>query len=97
MQASCYSIRFAGSLLGSLFGCVLTNKPTWGWGLTFQQIIFVNGILPILLMTPWLVCLREKYHKQNELSALRAMELFPLAPVKVSRGHGCKVSPRSVN
>lgn len=75
MQASCYSFRFGGSLVGSFLGAIVTNGPSWGWGMNFQQIIFLNGILPILLMTPWLLCLREKYHKQNELSAIRILEL----------------------
>ena len=65
MQASCYSFRFGGSLVGSFLGAIVTNGSSWGWGMTFQQIIFLNGILPILLMTPWLPCLREKYHKQK--------------------------------
>ena len=80
MQASCYSFRFGGSLVGSFLGAILTNESSWGWGMSFQQIIFLNGILPVLLMTPWLFCLREKYHKQNELSAIRVLELAPLSP-----------------
>ena len=80
MQASCYSFRFGGSLVGSFLGAIVTNGPSWGWGMNFQQIIFLNGILPILLMTPWLPCLREKYHKQNELSAVRILELAPPPP-----------------
>ena len=42
-QATCYSIRFGGSIAGSLAGCLLYNRETWGWGLTFEQVCAVNG------------------------------------------------------
>lgn len=63
MQATCYSIRFGGSLLGAILGALVCNSAHWGWGLTFRQVALVNGLVPLLLVTPWLVCLREKYHR----------------------------------
>ena len=61
MQASCYSIRFFGSLLGAMLGTLVSNKDQWGWGLNFKQICFMNGFIPFVLILPWLSCLREKY------------------------------------
>ena len=54
MQASCYSIRFGGSLIGAIMGAVLCNKDTWGWGLNYFQVSMINGFIPFLLVTPWL-------------------------------------------
>jgi dipeptide/tripeptide permease len=54
MQSSYYSIRFGGSLLGSLAGALVSNKATWGWGLTFSQVALINGAIPFVLVTPWL-------------------------------------------
>jgi MFS family permease len=54
MQASCYSIRFAGGLLGALLGTGVSNQAEWGWGLSFRQVAFINGMLPFLLVVPWL-------------------------------------------
>lgn len=54
MQSSYYSIRFGGSLLGSLAGALVSNRDSWGWGLTFPQVALINGCIPFLLVTPWL-------------------------------------------
>eukprot|EP00612_Vaucheria_litorea_P002909 CAMPEP_0171461766 /NCGR_PEP_ID=MMETSP0945-20130129/6080_1 /TAXON_ID=109269 /ORGANISM="Vaucheria litorea, Strain CCMP2940" /LENGTH=487 /DNA_ID=CAMNT_0011988173 /DNA_START=115 /DNA_END=1575 /DNA_ORIENTATION=+ len=48
LQASCYAIRFAGTVFGYLFGTVLYNKSTWGWGLDFQQVCLLCSILPLI-------------------------------------------------
>jgi BT1 family len=37
-QTSAYTIRAYGCLLGSILGAVLYNTPTWGWGLTINQV-----------------------------------------------------------
>lgn len=66
MQASCYSIRFAGSLLGAILGTTVSNQAEWGWGLSFMQVCFINGIIPFILVTPWLFSLQEKYYKKSE-------------------------------
>lgn len=54
MQASCYSIRFGGGLVGALLGAGVSNQKVWGWGLSYHQVSFVNGCIPFLLVTPWL-------------------------------------------
>lgn len=54
MQASCYSIRFAGSLIGAIMGATLCNKDSWGWGLTYFEVSFLNGVIPFLLVIPCL-------------------------------------------
>jgi MFS family permease len=39
MQASFYSARFAGSVIGAVVGALVCNKQQWdGWGLTFFQV-----------------------------------------------------------
>jgi hypothetical protein len=37
-QATCYSIRFFGGMVGSVGGTVLYNRAKWGWGLSFSQV-----------------------------------------------------------
>ncbi|CAM9611590.1 unnamed protein product [Ectocarpus sp. 6 AP-2014] len=59
MQAIGYSVRFVGSLLGSTMGLLLYNKDEWGWGLSIQQLFFLNAIFPMLFMGPWVWSLRE--------------------------------------
>lgn len=63
MQSSYYSIRFGGGLIGSVLGTVVSNKDIWGWGLTFKQVLFINGCIPFFLICPFLFTLREKYRK----------------------------------
>lgn len=69
MQASCYSIRFGGSLIGALLGTVVCNKEQFGWSLSFKQISFLNGFIPFLLVTPWLFTLKERYKQKKPLSS----------------------------
>jgi Na+/melibiose symporter-like transporter len=55
MQATCYSIRFAGGIIGSIAGACVYNQAQWGWGLTFFQISFINGLLPFVMIMPGLL------------------------------------------
>lgn len=66
MQASCYSIRFLGGIIGALLGTVVSDKGPYGLDMTFAQVSFLNGIIPLLLVTPTLFRLREKYRAQNQ-------------------------------
>ncbi|CAN0510014.1 unnamed protein product, partial [Laminaria digitata] len=52
MQASCYAIRFAGSVVGCLGGALVYNSEVWGWGLTFRQICFIMSLTPVMLLGP---------------------------------------------
>lgn len=52
MQATYYTVRFGGGIAGSVAGAVFYNKESWGWGLTFQQIAFINGMIPLCLVAP---------------------------------------------
>lgn len=52
MQATYYTIRFGGGIIGSFGGAFLYNKDQWGWGLTFRQITLINGLIPLCLVTP---------------------------------------------
>ena len=54
MQASFYSVRFAGGVIGAICGASVCNKDTWGVGLTFQQVACIIGIVPFVLIVPWL-------------------------------------------
>lgn len=64
MQASCYSIRFAGSLVGAVLGTAVSSRSFLGWGLSFAQVSCVNGLIPFLLVSPWLYLLRERYPRK---------------------------------
>jgi uncharacterized membrane protein YfcA len=54
LQSACYSIRFGGGLIGAVLGATLCNKQQWGWGLNFKQIAMLNGLIPFILVTPFL-------------------------------------------
>lgn len=54
MQASFYSVRFAGGVVGAIMGAAVCNKEMWGVGLTFQQCACVIGLIPFVLIVPWL-------------------------------------------
>jgi hypothetical protein len=54
IQATGYCFRFAGGMFGSLVGASVCNKAQWGWGLSFFQIAFIHGLLPLVLVSPWL-------------------------------------------
>lgn len=64
MQASCYAIRFGGSVAGALLGAAVCNKKAWGWGLDYKEVSFVNGIIPFIVIAPYLWQLKEKYRKK---------------------------------
>lgn len=55
MQASFYTIRFAGNLLGAILGGIVCNSESFGWGLTFFQITLINGFIPLVLVSPWIL------------------------------------------
>lgn len=54
MQATFYSIRFAGGLVGAVLGATLCNRHAWGWGLSFHQVALLMGMIPFVLVVPWL-------------------------------------------
>jgi MFS family permease len=51
MQASFYSVRFAGGLIGAMVGAVVCNKEV---GLSFHHVAFCIGVIPFILIVPWL-------------------------------------------
>lgn len=63
VQATCYAVRFLGSILGNLGGTCLYNKQSWGWGMTFWQICLLLGLLPPLLLFPAAPALWERRGK----------------------------------
>jgi len=62
MQASCYAIRFGGSVVGAMLGAAVCNGTSWG--LDYKQVSFVNGLVPFLIVSPFLIQLKEKYRKK---------------------------------
>jgi sugar phosphate permease len=52
LQSTCYSLKYAGQLIGSVLGAILCNEKTWGWGLSFYRISFLLAIIPPLLILP---------------------------------------------
>ncbi len=52
IQASSYSIRSLGSVLGAILGSILFNKAEWGWGLTIAQLCILSGLFPLTTMLP---------------------------------------------
>ncbi len=70
LQATTYSFRFAGNLLGSIMGTFFANAESgiyiWGYNIhiEFYHVCFLNGILFFILTTCMLYQLLEKYPKQ---------------------------------
>jgi len=58
-QAAGYTIRTAGTCFGSVFGAILYNKSSWGWGLTISQIFVINAMLPAVILIPLVPSLLE--------------------------------------
>lgn len=48
-------------------GATLCNRDSWGWGLSYFQVSFINGVIPFLLVTPWLWTLRERFRKPSPM------------------------------
>lgn len=40
-------------------GLLLYNKHQWGWGLSIQQLLFLNAMFPVVFIGPWVTSLRE--------------------------------------
>lgn len=59
LQSACYAYRFGGAIMGAILGGILYNKAEWGFGLTFSQIMYISGLLPLLVLLPFLPFLRE--------------------------------------
>jgi hypothetical protein len=61
LQGALYAYRFGGAVAGAVAGALVYNErvPGWGFGLTFAQVLAVAGLLPLLLLLPLLVPLRE--------------------------------------
>ncbi|CAM9303937.1 unnamed protein product [Phaeothamnion confervicola] len=59
MQATGYTARFFGSLLGSVLGAVLYNKDRWGWGLSISHVFAMQAMFPLVLVLPLAWPLRE--------------------------------------
>lgn len=62
-------------------GATLCNRDSWGWGLNYFQVSFINGIIPFILVTPCLFTLRERFRKpppemlKHSLGSAEGLEL----------------------
>ena len=61
MQATCYSARFGGAVLGAFLGTIFSQKD-WNIYMNFTQICRLNGYLGGLVL-PFCVHLKEKYRR----------------------------------
>lgn len=61
MQAVGYSVRFAGSLLGSMLGMAAYNEDDW-WGFrwSIQRCFLLNGLFPLFVIGPFVWHLSDK-------------------------------------
>ena len=59
LQAKGYTIRFFGAIMGAILGAVLYNQDEWGWGVPIYGIFLINGLTPILVISPFLYNLVE--------------------------------------
>lgn len=59
LQATGYTIRFLGSIIGAVLGAILYNKGEWGWGCPMWAIFLINGIVPLLVVAPFYPTLFE--------------------------------------
>lgn len=53
LQATGYTIRFLGSIIGAVLGAILYNKGEWGWGCPMWSIFLINGTVPLLVVAPF--------------------------------------------
>ena len=45
--------------MGAILGAVLYNQDEWGWGVPIYGIFLINGLTPILVISPFLYNLVE--------------------------------------
>ena len=64
MQATCYSSRFGGAVLGAVLGTLVTEKGGLFY-LDFADICKLNGVLPIVLVLPFCFSMREKFYRRD--------------------------------
>jgi hypothetical protein len=55
MQATCQLARTLGHMLGALCGTLLFNRTVWGWGLSFHQVLLIAGLMPVIMVIPWII------------------------------------------
>lgn len=51
-QATGYTVRTFGTVIGSILGATLYNHETWGWGLTISQVFTLNAAIPAICLMP---------------------------------------------
>ena len=64
MQATCYSSRFGGAVLGAVLGTIVTQEGS-NFYLDFAGICKLNGFLPIMMVIPFCFHLKEKYYRKD--------------------------------
>ena len=65
IQATAYTLRYFGNILGAILGTILYNYSDWGWGLTIGQIFFINAAFPILFVFPFMWHLEDPFSSEE--------------------------------
>jgi len=58
LQATGYTLRFGGGVIGAILGACLYNQDVWGWGLPIWGIFLANACTPLVVF-PFLFDLVE--------------------------------------
>ncbi|CAK4072016.1 unnamed protein product [Aphanomyces euteiches] len=59
LQGTIYMIRFLTEMVGFWAGSLLSNRDTWGWGLTMSQSFGLLAVLPLVSALPFLYFMDE--------------------------------------
>jgi len=91
LQTTCYSLRFAGGFVGALMGIYFSSHVTvkhgeparviHSQGYKFHEVVFVQALVPILLIFPLLFFLKEKYLYYKGPLAIEDEESSEMIPV----------------
>ena len=69
MQGVGYVSRYVGNILGTLGSMLLYNKERWHWGLNISQVFFINGIVAVIFVFPFMYHLIDP----NLITAVRGL------------------------
>ena len=67
LQSRGYIIRFFGAVVGALCGAVFYNE-SWPWSVPIWGIFIINGLIPLIIVSPYLYLLEEMNSYNQPLS-----------------------------
>ena len=53
LQSVGYSSRAFGGIIAAVAGAIVYNKEEFGWGLTISQIYLIEGLIPLIVVVPF--------------------------------------------